>query len=43
MLEGQLDEYLQHGVQEEKIDCHLKRKQSVKEQLGPLAEMDLKG
>lgn len=43
MLEGQLEEYMQHGAQEEKRDGHLKRKRSAKERLGPKAEMDFKG
>lgn len=43
MLEGQLEECMQHGTQEEKSDGHLKRKRSVKERLGPRAEMDFKG
>ncbi|XP_053501187.1 phosphorylated adapter RNA export protein [Ictalurus furcatus] len=43
MLEGQLEECMQHGAQEEKSDGHLKRKRSVKERLGPRAEMDFKG
>ncbi|XP_060764653.1 phosphorylated adapter RNA export protein isoform X2 [Neoarius graeffei] len=43
MLEGQLEEYMQHRAQEEKNDGHLKRKRSAKERLGPKAEMDFKG
>lgn len=43
MLEGQLEEYMQHGAQEEQSDGHLKRKRSAKERLGPRAEMDFKG
>ncbi|KAF5901943.1 phosphorylated adapter RNA export protein, partial [Clarias magur] len=43
MLDKQLEEYMQHGGQEEKCDGHLKRKRSVKERLGPKAEMDIKG
>lgn len=43
MLEGQLEEYMQHGAQEEKSDGHLKRKRTVRERLGPRAEMDIKG
>ncbi|KAB5543608.1 hypothetical protein PHYPO_G00081200 [Pangasianodon hypophthalmus] len=43
MLDGQLEHYMQHGAQEEKSDGHLKRKRSVKERLGPRAEMDFKG
>ncbi|KAG7322282.1 hypothetical protein KOW79_013628 [Hemibagrus wyckioides] len=42
MLEEQLAEYMQHGVQN-KSDGHLKRKRSVKERLGDRAEMDFKG
>ncbi|KAK3522157.1 hypothetical protein QTP70_026976 [Hemibagrus guttatus] len=42
MLEEQLEEYMQHGVQN-KSDGHLKRKRSVKERLGARAEMDFKG
>lgn len=43
MLEEQLGEYMQHGTQEEKRDCHLKRKRPIKERLGSRAEMDFKG
>ncbi|XP_066507300.1 phosphorylated adapter RNA export protein [Hoplias malabaricus] len=43
MLDSQLEEYMQHGTQEEKSDGHLKRKRSAKERLGPRAEMDVKG
>ncbi|XP_026884272.2 phosphorylated adapter RNA export protein [Electrophorus electricus] len=43
MLDSQLEEYMQHGAQEEMSDGHLKRKRAVKERLGPRAEMDVKG
>ncbi|KAI5629287.1 phosphorylated adapter RNA export protein [Silurus asotus] len=43
MLEGQLEEYMQHGGQDEKSDVYLKRKRPVKQRLGPKSEMDIKG
>lgn len=43
IMEGQLEDYMQHRGQEEKSDGHLKRKRSAKERLGPRAEMDFKG
>ncbi|XP_062870025.1 phosphorylated adapter RNA export protein [Trichomycterus rosablanca] len=43
ILDGQLDECMQQKSEEENGDGHLKRKRSVKERLGPRAEMDYQG
>lgn len=42
MLDDQLEDYMKKGTSNES-DCHLKRKRSAKERLGPRAEMDFQG
>lgn len=43
MLDDQLDEYMRGRGSAENGDGHSKRKRTVKERLGPRAEMDVKG
>ncbi|XP_037099321.1 phosphorylated adapter RNA export protein [Syngnathus acus] len=43
MLDDQLDEYMRDQGSEERAGGDAKRKRAVKERLGPLAEMDVKG
>ncbi|XP_077356116.1 phosphorylated adapter RNA export protein [Festucalex cinctus] len=43
MLDDQMDEYMKGQGSEERAGGDMKRKRPVKERLGPLAEMDVKG
>ncbi|XP_077400701.1 phosphorylated adapter RNA export protein [Vanacampus margaritifer] len=43
MLDDQLDDYMKGQGSEERAGGDMKRKRPVKERLGPLAEMDIKG